>query len=156
MLASDVGQLPFMPHALDALNWTALDFLVSMADTINGLLKAEVIYRCGPWRNFETVDHSMGAHHFRSSSSWSSCMSSSEVCSCCTASMLDPRDESPGICATTPGRPSIAPERLIRAGLLQIPYLIRSERQFMEQMEYNLLFRWFVGLGIDDAIPPSS
>jgi transposase len=50
------------------------------------------------------------------------------------------------------GRPSIAPERLIRASLLQILYSIRSERQLMEQMHYNLLFRWFVGLGIDDAV----
>ena len=50
------------------------------------------------------------------------------------------------------GRPSIAPERLIRASLLQILYSIRSERQLMEQMDYNLLFRWFVGLGIDDAV----
>ena len=50
------------------------------------------------------------------------------------------------------GRPSIAPERLIRASLLQILFSIRSERQFMEQMEYNLLFRWFVGIGIDDPV----
>jgi transposase len=48
------------------------------------------------------------------------------------------------------GRPSIAPERLLRAALIQIPFSIRSERQLMEQMQYNLLFRWFVGLGIDD------
>ncbi len=48
------------------------------------------------------------------------------------------------------GRPSIAPERLIRAGLIQILFSVRSERQLMEQMQYNLLFRWFVGLGIDD------
>ena len=46
------------------------------------------------------------------------------------------------------GRPSIAPERLIRASLIQILFSIRSERQLMEQMQYNLLFRWFVGLGI--------
>jgi transposase len=50
------------------------------------------------------------------------------------------------------GRPSIPPERLIRASLLQILFSIRSERQLMEQMDYNLLFRWFVGLGIDDAV----
>lgn len=50
------------------------------------------------------------------------------------------------------GRPSIAPERLIRASLLQVLYSIRSERQLMEQMDYNLLFRWFVGLGIDDTV----
>lgn len=50
------------------------------------------------------------------------------------------------------GRPSIPPERLIRASLLQILFSIRSERQLMEQMDYNLLFRWFVGLGIDDLV----
>ena len=50
------------------------------------------------------------------------------------------------------GRPSIAPERLIRASLIQILYSVRSERQLMEQMQYNLLFRWFVGLGIDDEV----
>src|SRR5664280_454026 len=50
------------------------------------------------------------------------------------------------------GRPSIAPERLLRATLLMILYSIRSERQLMEQMDYNLLFRWFVGLEMDDAV----
>ena len=50
------------------------------------------------------------------------------------------------------GRPSIAPERLLRAALIQILFSIRSERQLMEQMRYNLLFRWFVGLGIDDPV----
>lgn len=50
------------------------------------------------------------------------------------------------------GRPSIAPERLIRASLIQILFSLRSERQLMEQMQYNLLFRWFVGLGIDDSV----
>ncbi|WP_353351908.1 IS5 family transposase, partial [Aquicoccus sp. SU-CL01552] len=50
------------------------------------------------------------------------------------------------------GRPSIAPERLIRASLLQILFSVRSERQLMEQMQYNLLFRGFVGLGIDDQV----
>jgi transposase len=50
------------------------------------------------------------------------------------------------------GRPSIAPEKLLRALLLQALYTIRSERQLMEQLDYNLLFRWFVGLGIDDAV----
>jgi transposase len=50
------------------------------------------------------------------------------------------------------GRPSIAPEKLLRALLLQALYTIRSERQLMEQIEYNLLFRWFVGLGMDDAV----
>lgn len=50
------------------------------------------------------------------------------------------------------GRPSIAPEWLIRASLIQILFSVRSERQLMEQMQYNLLFRWFVGLGIDDPV----
>ena len=50
------------------------------------------------------------------------------------------------------GRPSIPPERLIRASLIQILFSVRSERQLMEQMEYNLLFRWFVGLGVDDPV----
>jgi transposase len=50
------------------------------------------------------------------------------------------------------GRPSIAPERLLRAMLLMVLYSIRSERQLMEQMNYNLLFRWFVGLEMDDAV----
>ena len=50
------------------------------------------------------------------------------------------------------GRPSIAPERLLRAALIQILFSIRSERQLMEQLEYNLLFRWFVGLGIDEPV----
>ena len=50
------------------------------------------------------------------------------------------------------GRQSIAPERLLRASLLQAFYSVRSERQLMEQINYNLLFRWFVGLGIDDAV----
>jgi transposase len=50
------------------------------------------------------------------------------------------------------GRPSIPPEKLLRALLLQAFYSIRSERQLMEQLDYNLLFRWFVGLGIDDPV----
>lgn len=50
------------------------------------------------------------------------------------------------------GRPSIAPEKLLRALLLQVLYTIRSERMLMEQLDYNLLFRWFVGLGLDDAV----
>lgn len=50
------------------------------------------------------------------------------------------------------GRPSIPPERLLRALLLQILYTIRSERMLMEQLDYNLLFRWFVGLAMDDAV----
>jgi transposase len=50
------------------------------------------------------------------------------------------------------GRPSIAPEKLMRAMLLQVLYSVRSERQLVEQINYNLLFRWFVGLAIDDAV----
>ena len=50
------------------------------------------------------------------------------------------------------GRPSIAPEKLLRALLLQVLYSIRSERMLMEQLDYNLLFRWFVGLSMDDRI----
>jgi len=50
------------------------------------------------------------------------------------------------------GRPSIAPERLLRALLLQILYSRRSERLLMEEMNYNLLFRWFVGLEMDDEV----
>ena len=50
------------------------------------------------------------------------------------------------------GRPSIAPEYLLRALLLQVFYSIRSEVLLVEQIDYNLLFRWFVGLGMDDAI----
>ena len=50
------------------------------------------------------------------------------------------------------GRPSIPPEKLLRALLLQALYTIRSERQLIEQIDYNLLFRWFVGLGVDDAV----
>jgi transposase len=52
----------------------------------------------------------------------------------------------------TTGRPSIPPERLLRAQLLQIFYSIRSERLLMEQLQYNILFRWFVGLTMDDAV----
>lgn len=50
------------------------------------------------------------------------------------------------------GRPSIPPERLVRASLLQLLYSIRSERQLMERLDFDLLFRWFVGLGIDDRV----
>lgn len=50
------------------------------------------------------------------------------------------------------GRPSIPPERLIRALLLQVLYTIRSERQLIEHLDYNILFRWFVGLGLDDPV----
>jgi len=50
------------------------------------------------------------------------------------------------------GRPSIAPEKLLRAMLLQVLYSIRSERQLMEQVQYNLLFRWFIGLSMEDTV----
>jgi transposase len=50
------------------------------------------------------------------------------------------------------GRPSISPEKLLRAMLLQILFSIRSERQLMEQTQYNMLFRWFIGLAMDDAV----
>ena len=50
------------------------------------------------------------------------------------------------------GRPSIAPEQLVRGLLLMILYSIRSERQLMEHIRYNLAYRWFVGLGMDDAV----
>lgn len=50
------------------------------------------------------------------------------------------------------GRPSIPPERLMRARLIQLLFSVRSERQLMEQMQYNLLLRWVVGLGADDAV----
>src|SRR5499427_8446542 len=50
------------------------------------------------------------------------------------------------------GRPSIAPERLLRALLLQIFYSVRSERMLIEQLQYNLLFRWFVGMEMDEVV----
>src|SRR5216684_2308914 len=50
------------------------------------------------------------------------------------------------------GRPSIAPEKLLRALLVQVLYTVRSERMLMEQLDYNLLFRWFVGLSMDAPI----
>ena len=53
---------------------------------------------------------------------------------------------------STEGRPSIAPEKLLRALLLQVLYTVRSERLLMEELAYNLLFRWFVGLSMDDAV----
>ena len=56
-----------------------------------------------------------------------------------------------GVYANT-GRPSVPPERLFRAVLLQIFYTVRSERLLMEQMNYNLLFRWFVGLEMDEPV----
>jgi transposase len=69
--------------------------------------------------------------------------------------LVDPvlRDLSPRFAEiySTNGRPSVPPEQLVRALLLQLLYSIRSERQLVEQLEYNLLFRWFVGLELDDA-----
>ena len=50
------------------------------------------------------------------------------------------------------GRPSIAPEKLLRALLLQVLYSVRSERLLMEELNYNMLFRWFVGLNMDDRV----
>jgi transposase len=50
------------------------------------------------------------------------------------------------------GRPSIAPEKLLRTLLLQVLYMIRSERLLMEQLDYNLLFRWFFGLSMDEEV----
>jgi transposase len=55
------------------------------------------------------------------------------------------------LCPRT-GRPSIPPEQLLRALLVQMLYSVRSERQLMEQLDYNLLFRWFVGLSMDDRV----
>src|ERR1700758_1077391 len=50
------------------------------------------------------------------------------------------------------GRPSIAPEKLLRALLLQVLYTVRSERLLMEELNYNLLFRWFVGMNMDEGV----
>lgn len=66
------------------------------------------------------------------------------------AALADLTLEFAGLYPPRLGRPSIAPERLLRAMLLQAFYGIRSERQLMERMEFDLLFRWFVGLGVDD------
>ena len=65
---------------------------------------------------------------------------------------LERMDGALGGMYATNGRPSIAPERLLRAQLLMVLYSIRSERQLMEQLDYNLLFRWFVGLEMDDVV----
>jgi transposase len=65
--------------------------------------------------------------------------------------LLEMEVELSGMYART-GRPSIAPEKLLRTLLLQILYSVSSERRMMEQLDYNLLFRWFVGLEMDDAI----
>jgi transposase len=50
------------------------------------------------------------------------------------------------------GRPSIVPERLLRASLIQMLFTIRSERQLAEHIEYNMLYRWFVGMNLDDPV----
>lgn len=50
------------------------------------------------------------------------------------------------------GRPSVPPEQLLRALLIQVLYSVRSERMLIEQLDYNLLFRWFVGLSMDDPV----
>ena len=55
-------------------------------------------------------------------------------------------------CMPRVGGPRFAPEKLLRAQLLQMLYSVRSERLLMEEMDYNLLFRWFVGLNMDDAV----
>ena len=74
---------------------------------------------------------------------------------------VDPADLDEALAALSPeferlyakfGRPSIPPERLLRALLLQAFYSVRSELQLMEQLDYNLLFRWFVGLSLDAAV----
>jgi transposase len=65
--------------------------------------------------------------------------------------LRDMSREFDGLYATV-GRPSIPPERLLRAQLLQVFYSIRSERMLMEQMDYNLLFRWFVGMDLDEPV----
>ena len=65
---------------------------------------------------------------------------------------LSKLDQEFGALYSKEGRPSIPPERLLRASLLQVFYSIRSERQLMERMDFDLLFRWFVGLGVDDPV----
>src|SRR5213078_1656302 len=71
---------------------------------------------------------------------------------CIVNEVLAALDSEFGSLYAAEGRPSIAPERLLRALLLQAFYTIRSERQLMEQLHYNLLYRWFVGLGVDDPV----
>ena len=66
--------------------------------------------------------------------------------------ILKELDEILGSRYASGGRTSIPPERLLRASLLQVVYSVRSERLLMEQLNYNLLFRWFVGLNIDDGV----
>ncbi len=69
-----------------------------------------------------------------------------------TDRLLDKLSDSFEQMYSTMGRPSIAPEKLLRALLLQVLYTVRSERMLIEQLNYNLLFRWFVGLNMDDAV----
>ncbi len=66
--------------------------------------------------------------------------------------VLDELNRSLGKLYASEGRPSIPPEQLLSALLLQVFYGIRSERQLMEQLDYNLLYRWFVGLSPDNPI----
>src|SRR5260221_13992247 len=66
-----------------------------------------------------------------------------------SAALADLSDDLAGL-YTNSGRPSIPPEKLLRAMLLQAFYGVRSERQLMDRLEFDLLFRWFVGLGVDD------
>ena len=71
---------------------------------------------------------------------------------CITDEALNALDDAFDALYSENGRPSIPPEQLLRALLLQAFYTIRSERQLMEQLNYNLLFRWFVGLSVDDPV----
>ena len=71
---------------------------------------------------------------------------------CIVDAALQDLDRVLGAMYAKTGRNSIAPEKLIRALLLQVFYSIRSERQLMEQLDYNLLFRWFVGMNLDDPV----
>src|SRR5262249_20242462 len=67
-------------------------------------------------------------------------------------SYISPEARVPANHPPSEGRPSIPPEQLLSALLLQVFYGIRSERQLMEQLDYNLLYRWFVGLSPDDPV----
>src|SRR5262249_23142079 len=66
--------------------------------------------------------------------------------------VLERLDADFAVMYATIGRPSIAPEKLLRASLLQAFFTVRSERLLMERLDYDLMFRWFVGLGIDDPV----
>jgi transposase len=67
-------------------------------------------------------------------------------------SRLDPLFQQMYAADVRGGRPSIAPEKLLRAMLLQVFHSIRSERMLMEQIHYNMLYRWFVGVAMDDQV----